>query len=729
MSLFSRFPFYKQHDAEDCGAACLRMIAKYYGKSFSMQTLRERSHITRSGVSLLGLSDAAESIGFRTHAAKADFGTIRTLTTPLIVFWEQKHFIIVLSVKRNKVTVADPAHGIIHYSVADFLKGWLAPEQKQGIVLLLEPTPSFYRNADESSLSKGGFSFLVSYITPYRRYIVQLLIGALIASGIGLLLPLLTQSLVDIGINTHNSQFITIVLIAQIILFLSRTIIEFLRSWILLHIGSRVNISLIADFLRKMMQLPLGFFETKKTGDILQRINDHKRIEIFLTSSTLNILFSLFTLALFGIVFFIYSPLMFAVFAGGTLATIGWLLLFLKKRADLDFRRFQRLSENQSALIQVINGIQEIKLHNIEKQKRWDWERLQANMFHLNVKALSLAQKQQAGMLFINELKNIIITFLAANEVLNGSMTVGMLLSVSYILGILNSPVEQLLNFVLLSQDAKLSLERMAEIHSSHNEEPENLIDYNAVPQDKSIHIRNLTFHYDGNNSPAIADNISFVIPEGKVTALVGTSGSGKTTLLKLLLKFYSPDSGTISIGETDLSAISHHTWREATGVVLQEGFIFSDTIARNIAPGEEKLDRNRLEQSVEIANMKEFITSLPLGYSTKIGQDGLGLSTGQKQRILIARAIYKNPHYLFFDEATSALDAQNEKSIVEHLEKFYSGKTVLIIAHRLSTVKHADNIIVLHNATIAEQGNHDTLVAKKGIYFNLVRNQLELGA
>jgi len=729
MSLFNRFPFYKQHDAEDCGAACLRMIAKYYGKSFSMQTLRERSHITRSGVSLLGLSDAAESIGLRSHAAKSDFGTLKTLTTPLIVFWEQKHFIIVLSVKRNKVIIADPAHGIIEYTVADFLKGWLAPEQKQGIVLLLEPTPSFYRNADESSHTKGGFSFLINYISPYKRFVVQLLIGALIASAIGLLLPLLTQSLVDIGINTHNNQFITIVLIAQIVLFLSRTIIEFLRSWILLHIGSRVNISLIADFLRKMMQLPLGFFETKKTGDILQRINDHKRIETFLTSSTLNIIFSLFTLALFGIVFFIYSPLMFAVFAGGTLLAIGWLLLFLKKRADLDFRRFQRLSENQSALIQVINGIQEIKLHNIEKQKRWEWERLQAKMFHLNVKALSLAQKQQAGMLFINELKNIIITFLAATEVLNGSMTIGMLLSVSYILGILNSPVEQLLGFVLLSQDAKLSLERMAEIHSANNEEPENLIDYNAVPQDKSIHIRNLSFHYDGNNSPAVLNNIGFDIPEGKVTALVGTSGSGKTTLLKLLLKFYSPNSGNISIGETDLSAISHHSWREATGVVLQDGFIFSDTIARNIAPGEEKLDRKQLEQAVEIANMKEFISTLPLGYSTKIGQDGLGLSAGQKQRILIARAIYKNPHYLFFDEATSALDAQNEKSIVEHLEKYYSGKTVLIIAHRLSTVKHADSIIVLHNGQVIEQGNHDTLVAQKGAYFNLVKNQLELGA
>lgn len=728
MSLFSRFPFYKQHDAEDCGAACLRMVAKHYGKTFSMQTLRERSHITRSGVSLLGLSDAAESIGFRTHAAKSDFATLKTLSKPLIVFWEQRHFIVVLTVKRKKVLVADPAHGIISLPISDFLKGWLAPEQDQGIVLLLEPTPSFYRNADEGSQAKGGFSFLLTYIAPYKRFIVQLLIGAVLAGVIGLLLPLLTQSLVDIGINTRNKEFITIVLIAQIVLFLSRTIVEFLRSWILLHIGSRINISLIADFLRKMMQLPLGFFETKKTGDILQRINDHKRVENFLTSSTLNILFSIFTLVLFGIVFFLYNSTMFAVFIGGTLLAVGWLFLFMKKREDLDFRRFQRLSENQSALIQVINGIQEIKLHNIEKQKRWEWERLQAKMFHLNVKALSLAQKQQAGMVFINELKNIIITFIAANEVLNGSMTVGMLLSVSYILGILNSPVEQLLSFVLLSQDAKLSLERMSEIHSSHNEEPENLIHYDAVPQDRTIHLRNVRFHYDGPNSPAVLHDVSFDIPEGKVTALVGTSGSGKTTLLKLLLKFYAPDSGSISVGETDLSALSHHSWRDEIGVVLQEGFIFSDTIARNIAPGEEKLDRTRLEQAVEIANIKDFISSLPLGYSTKIGQDGLGLSSGQKQRILIARAIYKNPHYLFFDEATSALDAQNERSIVEHLEQYYSGKTVLIIAHRLSTVKHADSIIVLHNGQVLEQGSHDTLVAQKGAYFNLVKNQLELG-
>lgn len=729
--LFSRFPFYKQHDAEDCGAACLRMIAKYHGKTFTMQTLRERTHISRIGVSLLGLSNAAESIGLRTHAAKSDFGTLRTLSTPLIIFWEQRHFVVVIKVHKNSVVVADPAHGILRYSEAEFLKGWLPSEQHQGIVLLLEPTPSFYRSDDEKDLisTHKAFSFLASYISPYRQFIVQLLIGAIVISIIGIIFPLLTQSLVDIGINTKNTEFITIVLVSQLVLFLSKVIIEFLRSRILLHIGSRINISLIADFLRKIMRLPLSFFETKKTGDILQRIQDHKRIETLLTSSSISVVFSLFTLLVFGIMFLFYSPKMFAVFVGGTVLSLVWIVIFLKKRADIDHKRFRQLSDNQNSLIQLIHGVQEIKLHNIEMQKRWEWERLQAKMFHLNVKALSLAQKQQSGILFINELKNIIITFLAAHEVLYGNMTIGMMLSVSYILGVLNSPVEQLLGFFLLTQDAKLSLERMAEIHASPNEEQPDLLQYNAVPQDKSLYIRNVTFHYDGPQSPAVLDSLSFDIPEGKITALVGTSGSGKTTLLKLLLKFYDPNSGTISVGDTDLQSIAHHSWRDACGVVLQEGFIFSDTIARNIAPGEEKLARERLEHAVKVANIKDFIAGLPLGYSTKIGQEGLGLSTGQQQRLLIARAVYKNPDYLFFDEATSALDALNEKTIVDQLQSIYKGKTVLIIAHRLSTVKNADNIVVLHQGKIIEQGNHEELLARRGAYFSLVKNQLELGA
>lgn len=729
--MFSRFPIYKQHDAEDCGAACLRMIAKYHGKTFTMQTLRERTHISRIGVSLLGLSNAAESIGFRTHAAKSDFGTLRTLTTPLIVFWEQRHFVIVIKVEKNKVTVADPAHGIIRYSSAEFLKGWLPPEQQQGIVLLLEPTPSFHRADDENEVtnSRSAFSFLSTYIAPYKQFIVQLLIGAIVISVIGIIFPLLTQSLVDIGINTRNTEFVTIVLISQLVLFLSKVVIEFLRSRILLHIGSRINISLIADFLRKIMRLPISFFETKKTGDILQRIQDHKRIETLLTSSSISVVFSLFTLLVFGVMFFLYSTTMFIVFFAGTLLSVLWILAFLKKRADIDHKRFRQLSDNQNSLIQLIHGVQEIKLHNIEMQKRWEWERLQAKMFHLNVKALALAQKQQSGILFINELKNIVITFLAAHEVLNGNMTIGMMLSVSYILGVLNSPVEQLLGFFLLSQDARLSLERMAEIHAAPNEEQPDLLPYNVVPQDKSIYIHNLSFHYTGPHSPAVLDSLTFSIPEGKITALVGTSGSGKSTLLKLLLKFYEPTAGTISIGDTDLQSIAHHSWRDACGVVLQDGFIFSDTIARNIAPGEEKLDRERLEHAVKVANIREFITGLPLGYSTKIGQEGLGLSTGQQQRLLIARAVYKNPDYLFFDEATSALDALNEKTIVEQLNTIYKGKTVLIIAHRLSTVKNADNIVVLHNGKIVEQGNHEQLLAQRGAYFSLVKNQLELGA
>jgi ATP-binding cassette subfamily B protein len=581
---------------------------------------------------------------------------------------------------------------------------------------------------DQVKVQKSGFGFLRSYLLGYRQQLIQLALAAVLGSVLGLLFPLITQSVVDFGINTQNTDFIFVMLIAQLILFISRISVEFIRNWILLHVGARINISIISDFLMKLMKLPMSYFDTKMVGDILQRIGDHKRVENFLTNNALNVVFSMVNLVVFTIVIAAYSTTMLVVFAVGSAAAASWVLLFMKRRGELDFKRFSKMSENQSALIQLITGMQEIKLNTVEKQKRWEWERLQAVLFQISMKSLSLGQYQQAGLLFINEFKNILLTFIAANEVIHGRMTLGMMMSVSYIIGALSSPIEQLLGFVANAQDARLSLERMSEIHTKDDEEDESAEKVMMLPTDKTIRVQMVSFHYDNpHNEPTLKD-IDCIIPAGKVTAIVGSSGSGKTTLLKLLLKFYKTSSGDIRVGTTFLENISTKLWRQHCGVVMQDGFIFSDSIARNIAPGIEKIDRERLIHAANIANIREFIESLPLGYNTKIGQEGHGLSQGQKQRILIARAVYKNPDYLFFDEATSALDAKNERIIMENLNEFYKGKTVVVIAHRLSTVKNADQILVIERGSIVGRGSHEDLVKERGIYYHLVKNQLELG-
>ncbi len=727
MARFS-FPFYRQYDAMDCGPTCLRMIAKHYGKTYQLQTIRDRSYLTREGVSLLGISDSAESVGFKTLAARVNYKKLSEVPLPCIAHWKQNHFVVIYKVTNSRIYVADPAYGLLTYTAKDFMDGWVSTGDDKGIVLLLEPTPKFYELADETKKHLTGFGFLISYLSGYRRHIVQLGLGAIVGSVLGLLFPLITQSVVDFGINTQNTDFIFIMLIAQLILFISRISVEFIRSWILLHVGARINISIISDFLMKLMRLPMSYFDTKMIGDILQRIGDHKRIENFLTNNALNVVFSLVNLVVFGIVMAVYSTTMLLVFILGSAAAAGWVFLFMRKRADLDFKRFSKMSENQSSLIQLITGMQEIKLNTVEKQKRWEWERLQAVLFQINMKSLSLGQYQQAGLLFINEFKNILLTFLAANEVIHGRMTLGMMMSVSYIIGALSSPIEQLLGFVANAQDARLSLERMSEIHTKDDEEDETAEKVNLLPADKTINIQTVSFHYDSPHSEPTLKEIDCIIPAGKVTAIVGSSGSGKTTLLKLLLKFYKTASGDIRVGNTYLENISTKLWRQHCGVVMQDGFIFSDTIARNIAPGIEKIDRERLIHAANVANIREFIESLPLGYTTKIGQEGHGLSQGQKQRILIARAVYKNPDYLFFDEATSALDAKNERVIMENLNEFYKGKTVVVIAHRLSTVKNADQILVIERGSIVGRGSHEELVRERGIYYHLVKNQLELG-
>lgn len=727
-----KFPFYKQLDRKDCGPTCLRMIARYYGKIYSLERLRENSYISREGVSLAGICDAAESIGFRTLSAKIPYEKLKQeVPLPFIAPWRGRHFIVVYSFKKESVLAADPAYGLISYSKKEFLEGWLnytSNGENRGIVLLLEPTPDFYKAEDDSQLKKNNFKFLFSYLGPYKRYVVQLVLALLTGNVLLLLFPFLTQAIVDVGISQQDIGFINLILIAHIMLFLSRTAIDFIRSWILLHISTRVNIFIISDFLIKLMKLPLSFFDSKMIGDLLQRIGDHQRIELFLTSTTLNILFSFFSLIIFGAVLAYYDLTIFGIFFLGSLLYAGWIVLFLEKRKILDYKLFDQTAQNRSHLIQLISGIQEIRLHNAERQKRWEWERIQAKLFRVSIKNLSLNQYQQIGSAFINELKNIFITFWAAKSVIDGDITLGMMLAVQYIIGQLNTPINQMIGFVHSAQDARLSLERMGEIHNKEDEETQGESKVSIFPENRSLSIKDLSFQYEGPHSPKVLRNINMHIPEGKITAIVGASGSGKTTLVKLLLKIYNPDQGEIKLGDINLANFSNKLWRSKCGSVLQDGYIFSDTIAKNILINGEQLDQEKLIYSVKVANIQEFIESLPLGYNTMIGMDGHGLSQGQKQRILIARAVYKNPEYIFFDEATNALDANNEKIIMENLDRFFQGRTVVIVAHRLSTVKNADQIIVLDKGEVIEVGTHLKLTQERGAYFHLVRNQLELG-
>lgn len=712
----------------DCGPACLRIISKYYGKAFSQDYLRRLCNTTRAGSSLLNVSEAAEQLGFRTIGARISYeDLLEAAPFPCIALWEQKHFIVVYKIRRNKVYVSDPAHGLLVYTKEEFLKSW-AVVGTSGIILTLEISPEFEQAEDSSEQKPGGLRFIYKYLVRYRQLMGQLLIGLLAGSLLQLIFPFLTQSIVDVGIRHNDLGFIYLVLLAQLLLFAGKTSVEIIRGYILMHLSSRVNINLLSDFFRKLMKLPLGYFDVKMTGDILQRIADHQRVETFLTSGTLNVVFSLINLLVFSIVLIIYSPLIFAVFAVVSVIYFAWISFFMKKRATLDYKKFSQLSRYNEKNLELISGMQEIKLHNAERKKRWQWEHLQVKLFKINLKGLALNQAQSGGASLINELKNIIISFLAARLVLDGQISLGVMLSISYIIGQLNAPILQLVEFIKSWQDARLSINRIDEIHNRPDEERPEEETVTEIPEG-DIRINNLAFKYEkGAMSPQVLKNISLLIEHRKVTAIVGASGSGKTTLLKLLLRFYDPDGGTVTIGNTPLSAIRHSAWREVCGVVMQEGYIFNDTVANNIAVGAEEVDRKRLRQAARIANIHEFIETLPLSYNTRIGPNGMGLSTGQKQRVLIARAVYKDPSVLFFDEATSALDARNERVIIENLNQFFEGKTVVVIAHRLSTVKNADKIIVLDKGEIVETGTHEELILEKGYYFNLVKNQLELG-
>lgn len=719
-----------QPNIMDCGPTCIRMIASHYGVNVALETLRVQSETTRLGSSLKNLSDAAELIGFRTLGVKVNFDQLtKEAPLPCIVFWQNQHFVVVYRIKKNNVYVADPAHGLLTYSIDEFVKNWIGSNTDdttgEGIALLLEPTPRLNQIEEDDKGTNKGFSFIYQYLFPYKKFILQLVIGLIVGSLLQLIFPFLTQSLVDIGVQNKDLSFVYLILFAQLFLFLGRTSVEVIRGWIMLHLSTRINISLISDFFIKLMKLPISYFDTKMTGDIMQRINDHERIEQLLTGQMLNVLFSLFNLIIFGGVLAWYDLKIFGIFVFGSALYFGWITLFLKRRKDLDYKRFSHLSDERNKVMELILGMQEIKLHNAEKQKRWGWEYLQARLFKISTKSLALEQTQTIGSNFINEVKNILISVVSATLVIQGEITLGMMMSISYIIGQLNNPIHQLIGFVYSVQDAKIAIERLSEIHSKEDEEKPTEVT-SQLSKEGDIELKNIHFRYVGG-SDEIIKNLSLVIPANKITAIVGASGSGKTTLMKILLKFYDLNNGEIKYNNSNLNTISQSAWREKCGVVMQEGYIFDDSIANNIAVGVDIIDQEKLLHAVKIANINDFIDSLPLRFNTKIGMQGIGMSTGQKQRLLIARAVYKNPDIICFDEATSALDATNERIIMENLNKFFEGRTAIVIAHRLSTVKNADQIVVLDQGRIVEKGTHGELVKLGGSYFNLVKNQLDL--
>ena len=731
------FPHYQQQEAVDCGPTCLRMIAKHYGKVYSAEMLRKHSYISREGVSMLGISDAAEYIGFHTLGVKITFEQlVRDGTYPCILHWNQNHFVVCYRIKKRRdgdydIYISDPATQKLCFNRKEFLKCWISTKEKGhdcGTALMLEPGVEFGEREDDIETGKHSLGYFLRYLKPYKSQFVQLMMGLLVGSVLQLIFPFLTQAMVDWGIEGGDMNVITLILIAQLVLFVVQLSVGYIRSWIMLHVSSRINIALISDFLMKLMSMPLHFFDTKRTGDIMQRIGDHGRIKSLLMGNSLNMVFSIVNFFVFTAVLGYYNLTILGIFAVGNTLYVLWVLYFMRYRRELDIKRFYQASTEQSKMIQMIQGMQDIKLNNCEKQQRWEWERIQVKLFKISVRGLTIGQIQQTGSAFFTQSTNILTTYIAARAVVNGEMTLGMMMSLTYILGQVSAPIRDFISFAQKWQDAKISLERLNEIHAQEDEEHDIDMKMSRLPKNRSVEIKNLTFSYSGAERDYAVREINLSIPEQKVTALVGESGCGKSTLIKLLQGFYTPNSGSIRVGGMPLNAINPHLWRSRTGSVMQESFIFSDTIARNIALDTDEIDVERMYDAALLANADEFISAMPMGYNTKIGMEGNGVSQGQRQRILIARAIYKNPEYLFFDEATNALDATNERLIMTNLYDFYKGKTVVVAAHRLSTVMNADQIVVMKKGHIVEVGTHRELVERGGEYYALVKNQLELG-
>lgn len=724
------FPISLQHDSMMCGVACLQMICRHYGKNYTQDELSDICHTGLAGVSLLGLADAAETLGFRIFSSKFTVDNLGKILLPCILHWNQSHFVVLYKVEKGKYYIADPGKGRITYQFVDFVRHWAGGDaDSKGIAMLMEPTEVFHHGIPAKKVEgKRSFRFILNYLRQYSSWLLQVVLGLFVGSLLQLAFPFLTQSIVDIGIRDKDIGFVWLVLIGQVFITFSRTAVDFIRRWLLLHISMRINISLVSDFFIKLMQLPMSFFDAKRLGDLLQRIGDHSRINSFLTGQVLGIIFSSVNFVVFGAVLLVYSKQIFFVFLFFCVLYAGWMLLFLHQRKIIDYEIFEEQAANSNKTYQLITAMQEIKLQGCELRRRWDWEDIQADLFVTQMKSLKFQQAQEAGAIFFNELKNIIITVLSATAVIKGELTIGMMLSVQYIIGQLNGPVERLMALIYSIQDVRISLERINEVHEKSNEDTAERTRVSFADCKLDIRLEHVGFRYDPHALHKTLDDICIHIPEGKVTAIVGASGSGKTTLVKLMLGYYPLESGRIMISGANIEEYNMRWWREQCGVVMQDGVIFSESIARNIAVDNNDVDAKRLEWASQIANVEEIVTNLPLGYDTIIGKDGLGLSQGQKQRILIARAVYKTPSYVFLDEATNSLDAHNERLITEKLNHFFSGKTVVIVAHRLSTVMNADQIVVMERGKVVECGTHQTLTALHGIYYKLVKNQLELG-
>lgn len=729
--MINSFPCDRQMDMMDCGPACLKMIAKHYGKYYSLQYMRDKCGITREGVSFLDVSHAAENIGLRSLALKCTIDDlIEKIPLPAIVHWDNSHYIVVYNTnfRKGSISVSDPAKGLIKYNKKEFEKKWIKKaEGDKRILMALEPRADFYeRRGEEKQNRKKTFENFLGYFLPYKKNFTNLFIVMLVVTALQGLLPFISKAVIDVGIQTHDVDFITIVLIANIAIYVSILLSNMVRDWILLHVTARVNIALISDYLIKLMLLPITFFENKMTGDILQRAQDHERIRSFIMNNSINMIFSSLTFLVFGIVLLTYNTIIFYIFLGGSILYVLWVMGFMKLRKKLDWEYFDLVSRNQSYWVETISGIQDIKINNYEKPKRWKWEDIQAKLYKVNVRSLNINNIQNLGAQFIDNIKNLSITFYCAMAVIKGEMTFGVMISTQFMIGMLNGPVVQFIQFLLSYQFAKISFLRLNEIHQlkdEHEDVGTNPID---LPENKNLVIKNVSFQYTPT-APVVLKNVHLLIPERKVTAIVGDSGSGKSTLLKLILRLYKPSFGEILIGSMNVNNISLKQWRDKCGAVMQDGKIFNDTILNNIVLDDEKVDYEKLKKALDTANIAAEIEKLPLGYQTKMGEQGRGLSGGQKQRILIARALYKDPDYLFFDEATNSLDTLNEQKIVTALDNVFKDKTVVVVAHRLSTIRKADQIVVMQDGFIVEIGNHESLMQKKGRYHQLVQSQLDL--